>query len=242
MIRKFGLIGYPLSHSFSPGYFADKFKNLDIQDAEYGLYPLADIKAFEGLKKSKIQGINVTIPYKEQIIPYLDELSPAAKAIGAVNVIDLRNDRLVGYNSDAYGFQYSLEPIWKGRSIPSHALVLGTGGAAKAVWYVLESLGIQYKKVSRSKGDLTYEELDKKIMTSHQLIINTTPLGMSPEIYSCPNIPYENISSNHMCFDLVYNPSKTLFLTKSEKQGASIENGLRMLELQAERSWEIWNS
>jgi len=242
MFRKFGLIGYPLSHSFSPGYFAEKFKNLDITDAEYKLYPISDISEFEGLKNKGMNGINVTIPYKEQVIPYLDELSPEAEAIGAVNVIHFTNGKLKGYNSDTYGFQYSLEPLWEGTSMPEKALVLGTGGAAKAVWYVLDTLGIDYKKVSRSSGDIIYQDLDKEIMESHHLIINTTPLGMAPKIDTCPDLPYEFIGANHMCFDLIYNPAKTLFLRKASDNGARIMNGLRMLELQAERSWDIWNN
>lgn len=241
MIRKFGLIGYPLSHSFSPGYFKEKFKKLNILDAEYKLYPLSEIAEFQKLKNTGMQGLNVTIPYKEVVIPFLDDLSPAAKAIGAVNVIDMRSERLIGHNSDTFGFRHSLESLWKGRNQPAKALVLGTGGAAKAVWYVLEELGIEYQKVSRTTGDITYQDIDEEIMLSHHLIINTTPLGMSPNIDKCPSLLYEHITSDHFCFDLVYNPAQTLFLKKALQQGSRIKNGHEMLVLQADRSWDIWN-
>ena len=240
-MRRFGLIGYPISHSFSPGYFKEKFKLFKINDATYDLYPLDNIDKFEELTKSDIQGVNVTIPYKEQVIPFLNQLSPEAEEIGAVNVIDLRNDKRIGHNTDAFGFAHSLMPLW-GSDKPSHALVLGTGGAAKAVWYVLNKLGISFKKVSRTKGDLTYNEISEDIIKTHRLIINTTPLGMSPYIKTYPNLPYHFIGEKHILFDLVYNPKQTTFLKKGIEKGAVIKNGLEMLQLQADRAWEIWNS
>lgn len=240
-MRKYGLIGYPISHSFSPGYFAGKYEKEGITDARYDLYPLEDIAMFEDLARTGVQGINVTIPYKEAVIPYLDELSPAAAEMKAVNVIDFRDGKLIGHNSDAYGFEHSIVPVW-GDNQPQKALVLGTGGAAKAVWYVLKTLGISFLRVSRSKGDLSYEEVNSEVIGTHQLIVNTTPLGMSPKIDGYPQLPYEALTDEHILYDLVYNPAKTLFLKKGEEQGASIKNGHDMLRLQAERSWEIWNS
>ena len=239
-MKKYGLIGYPLSHSFSPGYFAQKFKDEGITDRKYDLYPLQEISEFKNL--GLMSGINVTIPYKEQVMVYLDELSIEAETIGAVNTIKYVNGKKIGYNTDAYGFMHSLSPLWIDRDQPQKALVLGTGGAAKAVWYVLDQLGISFKKVSRTKGDITYKELDKRLIEDHQLIINTTPVGMSPNVDSCPDLPYEGISSDHYLYDLVYNPQKTLFLSKGQANGAVIKNGHEMLELQADRSWEIWNS
>lgn len=240
-MRKFGLIGYPLTHSFSPGYFAQKFAALDIRDATYELYPLPTIEQFPILMQADVIGVNVTIPYKEQVIPYLDQLSTEAEAIGAVNVIHYYQGLLTGYNSDAYGFQAALEPLWARRKKPKSALVLGTGGAAKAVCYVLRKLDIDYQLVSRTHGDLTYEELHVDTIQDHHLIINTTPLGMAPHVDASPPIPYEGLTGDHFCFDLVYNPSETLFLTKAATYGATIKNGYQMLELQADRAWEIWN-
>lgn len=239
-MRKFGLIGYPLSHSFSPRYFAEKFKKEGIEDAVYNLYPLEDISAFEALKNKNISGLNVTIPYKETIIPYLDEISPEAQEIGAVNTIRFNAGRTIGYNTDVYGFETSLIRFID-RNEVKRALILGTGGAAKAVAYVLRKLWIPFLYVSRSAGDLPYDGVDKIVLDDHQLIINTTPLGMAPKVDTCPNIPYQYLSGKHFSYDLVYNPEKTLFLNNSSKNGAATLNGLSMLELQAEKSWEIWN-
>lgn len=239
-MKKYGLIGYPLSHSFSPGYFAKRFKEEGISDCRYDLYPLQEISQFKDL--GMMSGINVTIPYKEEVIIYLDELSIEAETIGAVNTIKYINGKKIGYNTDAYGFAHTLSPLWAGRKQPDQALVLGTGGAAKAVWYVLDQMGITFKKVSRTKGDITYDKVDKNVIEDHHLIINTTPLGMSPNTDACPNLPYEGITEDHYLYDLVYNPEKTLFLSKGESNGAMIKNGYQMLELQADRSWEIWNS
>ena len=238
--RKFGLIGYPITHSFSPGYFSHKFESEGILDADYSLYPLSRIEEFLALKG--MTGVNVTIPYKEQVIPYLDNLSKDARAIGAVNTIKYtRTGETCGYNTDCYGFQHSLLGINKDKP-PRNALVLGTGGAAKAVWYVLNQLEVPFSTVSRSKGDLQYSDLTPTIIADHQLIVNTTPLGMAPKIDACPEIPYEALSSEHILYDLIYNPEKTLFLIKGEASGATIKNGLEMLQLQAEKAWEIWNS
>jgi shikimate dehydrogenase len=239
-MRKFGLIGYPLSHSFSPTYFAEKFKREAIVDAQYELYPIDNIGLLSGLLDGTIQGLNVTIPYKQAVFPFLDEIHPDAQEMGAVNTIKIDGHNIKGYNTDVYGFENSLLHFISESQV-ERALVLGTGGSARAVWFVLNRLGIEYLKVSRSQGDLQYEEIDKLVMTHHQLIINTTPLGMSPNPDACPNIPYELISREHYLFDLIYNPVKTLFLQHGERQGANINNGLEMLKLQADRSWEIWN-
>ena len=242
MNRKFGLIGYPLSHTFSPAYFKSKFKKEKIKQAEYAAYQLADAAVLRELMiLEKMEGMNVTIPHKESVIPFLDTMSPAAKAIGAVNTITFRNGKLKGYNTDVYGFEISLLELI-GKEKIEGALVLGTGGASKAVAYVLKKLKIKFKFVSRSsKKGLTYHQLKGKL-AKFQLIINTTPVGMSPNDAQCPNLPYKEMTQSHFCYDLIYNPQKTLFLTKAEQQGASIYNGHKMLILQAERSWEIWNS
>ena len=242
MQRKFGLIGYPLSHTFSPAYFKAKFETEKIRQAEYVAYQLEDVSVIRKLMLlEKMEGMNVTIPHKEKVIPYLDLLTPAAKAIGAVNTISLIDNKLIGANTDVYGFEISLKQLL-GKTKVNGALILGTGGASKAVAYVLLQLGIQYKFVSRSsKKGWSYKQLVGKL-SKFQLLVNTTPLGMAPNVESCPDIPYTEISKNHFCYDLIYNPEKTLFLSRAESQGASILNGHEMLILQAERSWEIWNS
>ncbi len=237
-MRKYGLIGYPLSHSFSPGYFRNKFDEEQIPDARYDLYPIDKIEDFERIKN--MSGLNVTIPYKEAVIPFLDELSPEAREIGAVNTICFKEKSKIGYNTDTYGFEHSLVPLW-GVDRPESALVLGTGGAAKAVWFVLDKLGIKYLKVSRSSGDIQYQDIQPENLTATRLIINTTPLGMSPNIESCPELPYDALTKDHILYDLVYNPEKTLFLRHGLSRGATVKNGLEMLRLQAEKSWEIWN-
>ena len=239
-IRKYGLIGFPLSYSFSPAYFAKKFKNEDIIDAEYQAYPLERIDDVQKLLEKDIDGFNVTIPYKEQIINFLDEISDAAKYIGAVNTVKVVEGKLKGFNTDVYGLENSLYKLLDGACV-DHALILGTGGAAKAAQYVLTQMGIGYKLVSRSDKYLTYNQLDMGIIEQYKLIINTTPLGTSPDIDTCPNIPYKLLNESHFAFDLVYNPEKSLFLTQAEQQGASILNGLSMLYDQADKAWEIWN-
>lgn len=240
-MRKFGLIGYPLSHSFSPAYFAEKFRREAIADATYELYPIDRIGLLSHLLDGSIQGLNVTIPYKQEVFPFLDEIHPDAAAIGAVNTIKIDSEVKVGYNTDVYGFERSLMNFISDSKV-ERALVLGTGGSARAVWFVLDRLGIEYLKVSRTNGDLTYEEIDKLAIVHHHLIINTTPLGMSPHVHECPSLPYDWLSREHYLFDLIYNPVKTLFLQHGERRGANIINGLEMLQLQADRSWEIWNA
>lgn len=243
-MKKYGLIGYPLSHSFSKKYFTEKFILESINDVVYDIYPLENIIELPGLLKREpsLCGLNVTIPYKEQVISYLDEMSPVVEKIGACNCIKIEDGKLIGHNTDVLGFERSLLKKLK----PSHsaALVLGTGGAAKAVQYVLDKHGISFLQVSRSKSanTISYEELDNEIISTHLLIINTTPLGMYPNTESAPPIPYEFIGDSHYLFDLVYNPVKTMFLKNGELQGAQTENGSDMLVDQAEGSWAIWNS
>lgn len=243
MSSVYGLIGYPLNHSFSPGYFAEKFRKEGI-DAAYKLFPLSDIRQFTNLLSDhpELCGLNVTIPYKQSVIPYLDSLNKDAEEIGAVNCISIINGQTVGHNTDIIGFEQSLIPLLQ----PQHntALVLGKGGASLAVMYVLRKLGITAHYVSRSThaNGFSYEELTPDIVSQHKLIINTTPLGMHPHTDACAPIPYHAIGSKHLLYDLIYNPAETSFLRNGKQQGASIKNGLEMLELQAEASWHIWNS
>lgn len=241
MTKLFGLIGYPLEHSFSKKYFTQKFEKEKI-NARYENFPLKSIREFpELIKNNSFSGMNVTIPYKQEVIPYLDELSDEAAKIGAVNTIRFMGGKLQGNNTDCHGFEMSLLPFLK----PNHqkALVLGTGGASKAVVYVLDKLGISWKYVSRNpvEGGYTYGELTREIVESYPVIINTSPLGMYPKTDSCPELDYEGITSGHLLYDLVYNPEETLFLKKGKEKGAAIKNGLEMLYLQAEKAWEIWN-
>ena len=242
-MRHFGLIGYPLSHSFSQKYFRDKFHNESITDAVYTVFPLEKIEDFVGLceREKDLAGLNVTIPYKEKIIPYLDELNEEAADAGAVNTIKFTDGKMTGYNTDIYGFENSLVPMLK----PHHtaALILGTGGASKAVACVLKKLKISFQYVSRkrSHNNISYEDLNASIIVHSTLIINTTPVGMYPDIEIAPEIPYEFITDNHLLYDLVYNPVETLFLKKGMEKRAQTKNGLEMLYLQAEKSWEIWN-
>jgi shikimate dehydrogenase len=242
MLKKYGLIGYPLTHSFSKGYFAEKFKKEGIENAVYDTYPLEKINDFIPLLRNNpsLVGLNVTIPYKEAVIPYLDELSAEAKIIGAVNTIKIINGKKIGFNSDVVGFEESLLKHLK--PIHNNALVLGTGGAAKAVWFVLEKLNIPYIKVSRTANEnaIAYKDVSEDLIKNHLLIINTTPLGMSPNLETKPEIPYQALTRNHFLYDLVYNPPTTQFLEMGQKMGATIQNGLPMLHGQAERSWEIW--
>lgn len=246
-MKIFGLIGYPLSHSFSKKYFTQKFAKENIKDCSYELFPIEEIDQLPELISNirELRGLNVTIPYKEKVIDFLDELEEGAKAVAAVNTIRIADQKLTGYNTDVFGFEKSLRGFVEKsrRGFPEKALILGTGGAAKAVHYVLEKLGIKSLMVSRSidKGQLNYTDLDALIIKENQLIINTTPLGMSPDIQSFPSLPYREIGRDHLLFDLVYNPGKTVFLEKGEDQGAAIQNGLDMLYGQAEKAWEIWN-
>lgn len=241
-MKIYGLIGKNIDYSFSRSYFGKKFDREKI-NAEYRNFDLEKIEEFkEVLKTSNLGGMNVTIPYKQEIIPYLDRLDEDARLIGAVNTIKIEEDQsLTGYNTDFFGFSESLKPYLK----PLHekALILGTGGASKAVAYALEKLGIQYQFVSRKGGEnrRTYDQLDAEILQQHLLIINCTPLGTFPEIQQHPEIPFQHLTSAHLVYDLIYNPPVTALMEQAEKQGASAVNGLRMLELQAEKAWEIWN-
>ena len=246
----YGLIGYPLSHSFSKRYFAEKFEKERIADSRYDLFELKDISELpELLKQTRgLRGLNVTIPYKQAVIPYLGGMDTAARRIGAVNTIKVFADGSTkGYNSDYYGFRQSVHE-WiehRGESCANlKALVLGNGGAAKAVVTALHDLKAEVQMVSRtpSEGILGYEELTQESMHTYRLIVNTTPLGMYPNVEACPPIPYEHLTRDHFLYDLVYNPLQTLFLRKGAEQKAHTHNGLKMLEMQAEKSWEIWTT
>ena len=243
---KYGLIGYPLGHSFSIGYFNEKFDNENI-NARYINFEIPSIEDFIEVIDSnpELRGLNVTIPYKEQVIPYLDSLSPEARAIGAVNVIRVthkgKKTQLKGFNSDVIGFTRSIEPLLERHH--KKALILGTGGASKAIDYGLRSLGLETKFVSRTKRDgiLCYEDITADIIQEYNVIVNCTPLGMYPNVDSCPKLPYEAMDSHTLLYDLLYNPDETLFMTKGREQGAVVKNGLEMLLLQAFASWEFWN-
>ena len=246
-MNKFGLVGYPLTHSFSRKFFTEKFSTEDI-NATYVNFEIDSIEKFPALAAANpdLIGMNVTIPYKEQVIPFLNELDDAAREIGAVNTIRVERPEngiyLKGFNTDVYGFSESLKPFLK----PHHkkALILGTGGAAKGVIWALKQLNIESKVVSRTpkdKSQISYEQLSKSIMEEHTIIINTTPLGTFPKVEGCPGIPFEYISKKHLMYDLVYNPEVTAFIRRGKEQGATIKNGLEMLHLQALKAWEIWN-
>lgn len=242
-MKQFGLIGYPLSHSFSKKYFTDKFENEHISNCQYDNYPLTEIKEFNDLvANTSLVGLNVTIPYKQAVIPFLNDLDAEAEAIGAVNTIQIRNKKLKGFNTDVYGFIESLMPFILERN-HLKALILGTGGASKAVAFGLKKLHIPYEYVSRQKTDngTTYDALTIDQIKEHHLIINTTPLGMFPNVDTAPTIHYDGIGEEHILYDLVYNPEETLFLVKGKERGAQTKNGLEMLHLQAEKAWEIWN-
>jgi shikimate dehydrogenase len=242
-MRLFGLIGYPLSHSFSKKFFTEKFEKERITGCRYELFPLKTIEGLRPLLENnpELEGLNVTLPYKKQLLPYLDE-SRIPEGLSACNCINIINGKLVGYNTDVTGFEKSLVPLLK--TYHHKALVLGNGGATAAVVFVLKKLGIDFDIVSRKKHDystLTYRDINKKIISDSLLIINTTPLGMEPDTGSCPDVPYSYLTGKHLLYDLVYNPAKTLFLQKGEERGATIKNGEEMLVLQAEESWRIWN-
>ena len=241
-MRVFGLIGKPLTHSFSQSYFSEKFSRENIADAVYSNYELDAIEHLPALIKQQpsLQGLNVTIPYKEAVLHYLDEQSPEVKHIKACNCIRIEKGRMKGFNTDAYGFETSLLPYLQKQH--KKALILGTGGSSKAVAFVLEKLGISSLFVSRSSTQcLSYNDVNEEIINSHKLIINTSPVGMYPHVNFAPQIPYDQLSSEHLLYDLIYNPSITLFLQKGEERGATIVNGYDMLVLQAEESWRIWN-
>ncbi len=247
MYREFGLIGFPLQHSFSKDYFLKKFLKEAIKEVDYSLFPLLDIKNLISLINAHphLDGLNVTIPYKSTVLPFLDEISPIARQIGAVNVIKIVRTngsfRLIGFNTDGIGFRNAYQSI-----IEKHqkALILGTGGAAKAVAYVLKELHCNFTFVSRtphSHSQFSYNQLNNEIMEQHTLIVNTTPLGMFPHSDECPEIPYSFLSSKHILIDLIYNPAETLFMKKGIEQGAKVINGEKMFQLQAEASWKVWN-
>ena len=245
----YGLIGYPLTHSFSKEYFSNKFRKEEIKDSVYENFEIRDVSELPGLLASQpaIKGLNVTIPHKEGVIKYLGNIDPDAKRVGAVNVLKIMPDgKLKGYNSDYYGFRTSLER-WLGTDLVNcKAMILGTGGAAKAVIAVLEDCNIETIRVSRSAGAERYTYFDirksAEMLKSCRLVINTTPLGMYPKINEMPNLPFEALTEEHYLYDLIYNPEKTLFLQKGESMGCRIKNGREMLELQAEKSWQIWNN
>jgi len=261
-MKLYGLIGYPLTHSFSKKYFADKFSREEIKDHHYELFPLEHIADLPALLKDHPQlcGLNVTVPHKKNVMHYLDWVNHDAREVGAVNCIHIHqespvlaafsgevgieghNFRLEGYNTDIYGFETSLKPLLNHHH--KKALVLGDGGAACAVKYVLGEYGIEYQIVTRrpSEKSILFSELTIEMVEQHKLIINTTPLGTYPNINECPPIPYEGITGDHLLYDLIYNPEQTAFLTKGLERGAAIKNGYQMLELQADRSWEIWDS
>ncbi len=243
-MRKFGLIGRNISYSFSASYFKNKFKEENIGDASYQNFDLKSIVEFDSILKDnpEINGLNVTIPYKEPIISLLDTVSKTAKQIGAVNTVKVtKKGKLKGYNTDYYGFRKSLKPFLKKHH--KKALILGTGGASKAIAFVFEQLDIDYSYVSRSESEFnyTYQDLNDQVIRQHTIIINCSPVGTYPQINECPKIPYRAISDRHILFDLIYNPEETLFLNKGKMKGAFTINGLKMLQYQAERSWEIWN-
>lgn len=243
-MRVFGLIGKTLKHSFSKGYFTQKFAALGLTDCRYENFELPSIDDFKALLDShpELEGLNITIPYKEAVLPFLDVQIEVVKAVGACNCIKISDGKLYGFNTDAVGFRQSLQKVLKPHY--TKALVLGTGGAAKAVHYALKELGIASVPVSRNKvpNGVTYAELSREIMEEHLLLVNTTPLGMYPNVHEAPSLPYEYLTPQHLLYDLTYNPAKTLFLQKGEERGALICNGQEMLELQAEESWRIWNS
>ncbi|MCL2683253.1 MAG: shikimate dehydrogenase [Bacteroidales bacterium] len=244
-MKKFGLIGFPLEVSFSKDYFLEKFEHEKLNNCTYELYPIADISEFPEFLKTHADlcGLNVTIPYKKTVIPYLDGLDDPASEAGAVNVIKFEKDgKLIGYNSDVFGFEQSFLPLLR----PHHrsALIFGTGGSATAVASVLRKHKIPYQFVSRQKTSeaLTYQDLHHTGFGEATILINTTPFGMMPNIDTCADLPYEKITSDFLCYDLVYTSAETLFLQKSKAQGAMIKNGLEMLHLQADQAWDIWQS
>jgi shikimate dehydrogenase len=247
MEKVFGLIGATVSHSFSKAYFDEKFFREGLRDYHYELFPLNSISDLENLLKETkgLTGLNVTIPYKEQVMKYLDSVDGFAKKIGAVNVIKINNGKLEGFNTDSDAFLETVEK-WLPRDKTFKALILGTGGSSKAVQEALKKLKIDFQVVSREakKGILTYEDLEKdaSILTGSNLVINTTPLGMSPNTETTPPIDYEKLTPEHYVYDLIYNPARTLFLQRAEMRGATIKNGLEMLHVQAEKSWKIWNN
>lgn len=239
---KYGIIGYPLGHSFSRAFFTEKFQREHI-DAEYVNFEIPSADMLPGIVQTNpnLRGLNVTLPHKEAVIPMLDELNDEAKEIGAVNVIRVRDGRLKGFNSDIIGFMDSIRPLLK--PWHQHALVLGTGGASRAIRVGLQRLGIEWTYVSRTPapGRLTYADLTPELMEYYQVIVNCSPVGMFPRVDACPDIPYQLLTDRHLLYDLVYNPQETLFLKRGAEHGAAVKNGLEMLHLQALASWRFWN-
>lgn len=245
--RLFGLIGYPLSHSFSETYFTEKFKRESISDARYQLFPIERIELLPELLKEQpqLKGLNVTIPFKEAVLPFLHQLDPVAEKVKAVNCIRIDEGRLTGFNTDVFGFKQSIKPFLE--SHHERALIFGTGGASKAVVHVLEEIGIDCYFVTRDKQTLQgkkgfdYEELNEYVLNAFKLLVNTTPVGMYPTISEFLPLPYEFIGPSHLVYDLIYNPEQTELLKKAKQQGATTLNGLSMLKQQAEEAWRIWN-
>lgn len=247
-MKLYGLIGYPLAHSYSKRYFTEKFRNENITDCEYRLFPMENLNSFHHLIHDypELSGINVTLPYKKEIMNLVDFIDPKAREIGSVNAIRIvrRNDNVIleGFNTDARGFERAFFPL--ATSFGKNALILGSGGSSSAIKYVLRQHSWKFLIVSRSKekGHLIYEELNENILNHYKVIINTTPLGMFPDIHSHPELPYELLNPSFFLFDLIYNPPETMFLRKGREQGAYTENGLKMLHYQAEEAWSIWHS
>lgn len=242
MKRIYGLLGRNISYSFSRGYFTQKFQRENIVNAEYQNFDLPDLNHFDQvLRQPGLTGLNVTIPYKQQIIPLLDDIDEEAMAIGAVNTIAIRNGRTKGYNTDVFGFEQSFTTLWK--PYQQKAVILGTGGASLAVTHVLNKLGIDWIKVSRTPkvGELSYTQVTEELLKSYLIIINCTPKGTYPAVGERPEIPYQFLTNRHYLYDLIYNPPLTAFLQSGQAAGAQICNGQAMLEGQAEKAWELWN-
>jgi shikimate dehydrogenase len=240
----YGLIGFPLTHSFSREYFSRKFSAENIRDTIYEHFPISDLSSFPSLlqKHSGLKGLNVTIPYKQQIMPFLDRLDLSAAAVGAVNTILIRDSALIGYNTDIVGFEKSFTPLLNNEYCG--ALILGTGGSAAAVSWVLRKIKMPYVFISRHPAEgeaLSYADITGELLLSHPVIINCTPVGMYPDVEACPDIPYDLLGSGNLLFDLIYNPEPSLFLQRGAAAGAAIKSGREMLMLQAEESWRIWN-
>jgi shikimate dehydrogenase len=243
-VKQFGIIGYPLAHSFSQKYFTQKFLDENLNDCTYQMFPIQTIDELKNVLQNNpdLKGLNVTIPHKKAVVNLLTDTTNLPLSLQACNCIKINDGKLIGFNTDAIGFENSLIPLLK----PHHtkALVLGNGGAATAVKYVLNKLKIEYKVVSRNlhnDSNFTYEDIDETILNQYSIIINTTPLGTFPNVDECATIPYQYLTNQHLLYDLVYNPDKTLFLQKGEQQGATIKNGYEMLIIQAEENWRIWN-
>lgn len=248
-MKTYGLIGYRLGYSFSKGFFTEKFEKENLQEHEYVNFELDTIDEFPGIfeKNDHIAGLNCTIPYKQQIMPFLDEIDEEAATVGAINTVKIiRSEdgvKLKGFNTDIYGFENSLKPMLSEKH--KKALILGTGGASKAIKYILKKLGLSYISASIEEtlndGEIRYEDINEDLLKEYLVVINATPLGTFPKVDNCANIPYEFLTADHVLFDLVYNPEETLFMKKGKAQGAAVKNGLEMLHLQAIKAWEIWN-